>query len=163
LEARRLVTATTTGRRTTLRLAHPLYGEVLRGRLRPLRRRRIYQQLADMVEAAGARRREDVVQMALWRVASGGRVAGPQLLQAARLARAGGTPDLAVELLATADGSVRAGERAEVLAEAHALQGRHDDVERVVAGAWDEALTDTERSNLSRRLADSRFFARRDL
>ena len=82
LEASRLVTVVTSGRRTAVRLAHPLYGEVLRARLPPLRLRRIQQQLADLVEAHGARRREDVVQVALWRVASGGRVPGDQLLQA---------------------------------------------------------------------------------
>ena len=56
-----------------------------------------------------------------------------------------------------------AGERAEVLAEAHAMQGHHDEVERVVAAVWDEPLNDMQRANLSRRLADTRFYARRDL
>ena len=132
LEASRLVTVVTAGRRTAVRLAHPLYGEVLRERLPPLRLRRIHQQLADVVEAHGARRREDVVQVALWRVASGGRVPGTQLLRAARLALVGHDPALAVRLVTAApeDGTVTAGERGEVLAEAHAMQGHDDDVER---------------------------------
>ena len=99
LEASRLVTVVTSGRRTALRLAHPLYGEVLRERLPPLRRRRIHQQLADLVEAHGARRREDVVQVALWRVASGGRLPADRLLVAARLALVGRDPGLAVRLV----------------------------------------------------------------
>ena len=44
-----------------VRLAHPLYGEVLRAGLPPLRLRRVQAELADIVEAHGARRREDVV------------------------------------------------------------------------------------------------------
>ena len=48
----------------------------------------------------GARRREDVVQVALWRVASGGRVPGERLLRAARLALAGHDPQLAMRLVA---------------------------------------------------------------
>ena len=165
LEASRLVTVVTSGRRTALRLAHPLYGEVLRERLPPLRLRRIHQQLADLVEAHGARRREDVVQVALWRVASGGQVPGDRLLRAARLALVGHDPALAVRLVTAAadDDAVTPGERAEVLVEAHAMQGHDDEVERVVAAVWDEPLTDAQRANLSRRLADTRFYARRDL
>src|SRR5262245_18609943 len=138
LEEGRLVTVVTSGRRTAVRLAHPLYGEVLRARLAPLRMRRIYTQLADAVEAHGTRRREDVVQLALWRVGSGGRVSGDHLLTAARLALAGRDPALAIRLIAAAeDPGVTTGDRAEVLVEAHALQGHDDEVERIVAEVWD--------------------------
>ena len=165
LEAGHLVTVVTSGRRTALRLAHPLYGEVLRERLPTLRLRRIHQQLADIVEAHGARRREDVVQVALWRVASGGRVPGDQLLRAARLALVGHDPALAVRLVsaAPADGTVTAGDRAEVLAEAHAMQGHDDEVERTVAAVWDEPLSDAQRAQLAHRLGTTRFYGQGDL
>jgi DNA-binding CsgD family transcriptional regulator len=165
LEASRLVTVVTAGRRTAVRLAHPLYGEVVRAGLAPLRLRRIYAELADTVEAHGARRREDVVQVALWRVASGGRVPGDHLLRAARLALVGRDPALAVRLI-TAGSDAEDGlavDRAEVLVEAHALQGHDGDVERVVASVWDEPLSDVRRAHLSRRLAETRFWRRRDL
>jgi ATP/maltotriose-dependent transcriptional regulator MalT len=61
------------------------------------------------------------------------------------------------------DASLAPGERAEVLAEAHALQGHADDVERLVAGVWDEPLSDARRVVLAQRLADTRFSRRRDL
>ncbi len=165
LEASRLVTVVTSGRRTAVRLAHPLYGEVLRERLPPLRLRRIHQQLADIVEGHGARRREDVVQVALWRVASGGQVPSDQLLRAARLALVGRDPALAVRLVNAApdDGAMTPGDRAEVLAEAHAVQGHDDEVERTVAAVWDEPLTDAQRAHLAQRLASTRFYGRRDL
>ncbi len=166
LEASRLVTVVTSGRRTAVRLAHPLYGEVLRAGLGPLRLRRIYADLADTIEAHGARRREDVVRVAMWRVASGGRVPGSRLLRAARLALVARDPRQAIRLIDAIpdeDTDVTAGEMAEVLVEAHVIQGHDDDVERLVAGVWEGALTDAQRSNLSRRLADIRFFRRRDL
>jgi hypothetical protein len=135
LEAGRLVAVVAAGRRTAVRLAHPLYGEVLRARMPPLRLRRIQQELADVVEGHGARRREDVVQVALWRSASGGHVPGEQLLRAARLALAGHDADLAVRLMsawAEPDDAHRF-ERAEVLAGAYDVLGRPADVERVIA------------------------------
>jgi hypothetical protein len=158
-------------RRSALRLAHPLYGEVLRARMPPLRLRRIQQELADVVEGHGGRRREDVVQVALWRIASGGHVAGAQRLRAARLALAGHDPDLAMRLIGDdtgpnsgtgADDDGRFA-RAEVLAEAHDMLGQHDDVERVVGDALALDLTDAQRGSLSRRLATTRFSSRRDL
>jgi DNA-binding CsgD family transcriptional regulator len=165
LEAGRLVSVVTSGRRTAVRLAHPLYGEVLRAGLPPLRLRRIQQQLADIVEGYAARRREDVVQVALWRIASGGRVQEDQLMRAARLALAGHNPDLAIRLMDawSDDGATTAFERVEVLAEAHAMQGHDDEVERIVAPALAGPLSDAQRGQLARRLASTRFSARRDL
>ena len=165
LENGGLVTMAVAGRRTALRLAHPLYGEVLRSRLQPLRLRRIQQQLADLVETHGARRREDVVRIALWRVDSGGHISGEHLVRAARLALAGRNHALAIRLVRAIPDTdaVSIGERAEVLAEAHAAQGHHEAVESVVAGAWNEPLTDAQRASLVRRLAATRFYGRRDL
>jgi len=165
LEAGRLVAVVAAGRRTAVRLAHPLYGEVLRARMPPLRLRRIQQELADVVEGHGARRREDVVQVALWRSASGGHVPGEQLLRAARLALAGHDADLAVRLMSAwaEPDDAHPFEQAEVLAEAYDVLGRPADVERVIAGALAGDLADSERGVLSRRLAGTRFSARRDL
>jgi DNA-binding CsgD family transcriptional regulator len=164
LEASRLVTVVSSGRRTGLRLAHPLYGEVLRATLPPLRLRRIRQQMADLVEGHGARRREDVVHVAFWRVASGGQVPGDHLLRAARLALVGRNPSLALALAAAMQGdSVTPGERAEVLAEAHAMQGDDREVERIVSAALTEPLSDIQRASLSQRLAATRFYGGRDL
>jgi DNA-binding CsgD family transcriptional regulator len=164
LEAGRLVSVVMSGRRTAVRLAHPLYGEVLRAGLAPLRLRRIQQQLADIVEGHGARRREDVVQVALWRIASGGRVQGEQLVRAARLALAGHDAALAIRLMDSADhATATAFERHEVLAEAHAMLGHHAAVEVTVAEALAGPLTDVQRGQLTRRLATTRFSAERDL
>jgi DNA-binding CsgD family transcriptional regulator/RecA/RadA recombinase len=165
LEHSRLIAVVTSERRSAVRLAHPLYGEVLRTGLAPLRLRHIYADLADIVESHGARRREDIVQVALWRVASGGRVPSDRLLSAAYLALAGRDPALAVRLIASVhdDGRVSPADCAEVLLEAAALRGLDAEVERLVTDVWDEPLTDARRAHFARRLAEIRFSRRSDL
>jgi DNA-binding CsgD family transcriptional regulator len=164
LEADGLIAVVTSGHRIAVRLAHPLYGEVLRAGLAPLRLRRIQADLADRVQAHGARRREDILQVALWRVSSGGDVAAGCLLQASRLALAGHDPALAIRLLDSPSGEeVSASARAEALVEAHAMLGDLEEVERLVASVWDDALTDSRRAHLADRLAAIRFFRARDL
>ncbi|MGD9701216.1 MAG: AAA family ATPase [Acidimicrobiia bacterium] len=164
LEASGLVTVVNVGQRTAVRLAHPLYGEVLRAGLPPLRLRRIQSELAALVEAHGAHRREDVLQVALWRVASGGKVPGERLVRAARLALAGHEPTLAIRLAGAGDPTdLSLLERAELLVEAHSMSGALDEVERLVASVWDDELSDSRRAHLAKRLADTRFFRDRDL
>ena len=69
------------GRRLTVRLAHPLYGESVRARCPVLRARHIQRQIAAALEATGARRRDDLLRMATAHVEGGGSGA-PQLLVA---------------------------------------------------------------------------------
>ncbi len=164
LEVTGLVDVVTSGRRMAVRLTHPLYGEVLRAGLPPLRLRRIQTELADIVEAHGAHRREDALLVALWRVASGGKVAGERLLRAARLALAAHEPSLAIELLSAADtADICPLDRAEALVEAYSIMGALNDVERVVESVWEDELSDQRRVHLAKRLADSRFFVDSDL
>ena len=164
LEVDGIIEVLTSGRRMAVRLAHPLYGEVLRGGLPPLRMRRVQAELADVVEAHGARRREDALLVALWRVASGGKVGGDRLLRAARLALAAHEPALAVELLNATDAAdLDVADRAEALVEAYSMAGVRDEIERIVAAVWDEQLGESRRAHLAKRLADSRFFNDGDL
>ncbi len=164
LEASGLIAVTTSGLRTAVRLTHPLYGEVLRTALPPLRLRRIQSELADMVEAHGARRREDVLPVALWRVASGGAVPCERLLGAARLALAGRDPALAIRLVNAAEAAgVATVDRVEVLVEAYSMHAEVTEIERAMATVWDEDLDDARRAHLAKRLADARFFGDRDL
>ncbi|MFG1945774.1 LuxR C-terminal-related transcriptional regulator [Nonomuraea sp. NPDC048826] len=82
LEAERLLAALPDRRRHLVALVHPLYGEVLRATLPPLRGRDHRRKLADAVEATGARRRRDRVRIAVWRVEAGV-AADPALLREA--------------------------------------------------------------------------------
>ncbi|KWV30122.1 LuxR family transcriptional regulator [Micromonospora rifamycinica] len=116
-EERGLISVGAGGRRADARLAHPLYGEVIRRRCPVSRTRRLQAQLAERLERVGARRRGDLLRVAVWRLNSGTAQDPALLLDAAgqaftrydvplatRLARAaldadGGFP--AAELLAT--------------------------------------------------------------
>ncbi|WP_435279889.1 LuxR C-terminal-related transcriptional regulator [Streptomyces sp. 1222.5] len=82
-----LIQVATSRRRTTLALAHPLYGETLRAGLpAPCRRQLLLDQVARM-RARGARRRADALHIATWQLAATGTADPPLLLHAAALAR----------------------------------------------------------------------------
>lgn len=85
-EERGLITVTRDDRRTTVRLAHPLYGEVVRQRCPLTRARRLQADLAHLIEATGARRHDDVLRIAAWRVDSDTGTDPRRLLRAARQA-----------------------------------------------------------------------------
>ncbi|MFE5549905.1 LuxR C-terminal-related transcriptional regulator [Streptomyces sp. NPDC056534] len=74
-------------RRTSIALAHPLYGEVLRSRIPSIRGRTLLLELVKRIEGYGARRRDDALRIASWRLAATGTADPAQLLQAAALAR----------------------------------------------------------------------------
>ena len=79
LEQRRLVSTEASAGRFEARLAHPLYGEVLRSRATRTRRRQISGALADAIASCGIRREGDVLKVAVLRVDSDG-PADPVLL-----------------------------------------------------------------------------------
>ncbi|WP_089156819.1 helix-turn-helix transcriptional regulator [Micromonospora sp. NBS 11-29] len=116
-EERGLVALVRDDRRLDVRLAHPLYGEVIRRHCPVSRTRRLQATLAGLLEQVGSRRRDDLLRVAVWRLDSGTAQNVELLLDAAaqafgrydvplatRLARAaldaGGGTD-AAELLAT--------------------------------------------------------------
>ena len=82
-----LLDVTVDRRRQQVRLAHPLYGEVIRGGLPVLTTRRLLLEGADRIEAHGARRRSDRLQIAVARVDAAGTADPELLLAAARVAR----------------------------------------------------------------------------
>ncbi len=116
-EDRGLIRVVIDDRRLDVWLAHPLYGEIVRRRCAVIRTRRLLATLAELIERTGARRRDDLLRVAVWRLDSGTAQDGAMLLDAAgqafarfdlglaqRLGEAarragGGYP--AVELLAT--------------------------------------------------------------
>ncbi|MEU0804947.1 AAA family ATPase [Streptomyces sp. NPDC005970] len=82
LDRRSLITNEEDGWRAQVRLAHPLYGEVLRRRTPPHRRRRYCRDLAAAVQRTGMRRREDLARVGGWRLEAGD-LTDPQLLLSA--------------------------------------------------------------------------------
>ncbi|MGY0064164.1 LuxR C-terminal-related transcriptional regulator [Streptomyces sp. LZ34] len=82
LDHRNLLLSEEDGRRTQVRLAHPLYGEVLRRQTPPHRRRKYCRDLATAIQRTGMRRREDLARVGGWRLEAGD-LTDPQFLQSA--------------------------------------------------------------------------------
>jgi DNA-binding CsgD family transcriptional regulator len=103
-------------RRLLVRLAHPLYGDIVRDGMSRRRRRTVALALIEGVERHGARRRTDPLRLAQWRLDAEGQAPAAELIAGARTAR--NEHDHA---------------RVEQLARA-ALAGTATDDERVIAG-----------------------------
>jgi DNA-binding CsgD family transcriptional regulator len=91
LEAGGLIRKVRQGQRTVLVLGHPLYGEVLRASTTPLKRRSILLGQIERTWARGAKRAEDTVSIASWKLAATGVVEPGLLSRSAALA--GGAHD----------------------------------------------------------------------
>ncbi|MEV4335097.1 hypothetical protein AB0K02_32090 [Streptomyces sp. NPDC049597] len=74
-------------RRTTVQLAHPLYGEALRADIPTVRRRDLLLQQVEQFQSHGGRRRDDALHIATWQLAATGTADPDMLVQAATLAR----------------------------------------------------------------------------
>jgi DNA-binding CsgD family transcriptional regulator len=148
-EARGLVQVGQDGRRTEARLAHPVYGEALRQALPRSRQRRMLAGLAAAVEAAGARRREDLLRLGRWQLESGGRGDPGLLTRAARRAREVFDLDLAARLAQAALDAGAGAAAGLVLGEARFRSGRHQDAEAVLAAAARLCRTDRERAAIA--------------
>lgn len=148
LERRALLSSTMNDRRLEVRLAHPLYGDVLRARTPAIRARRIARSLAEVVESTGCRRREDVLRVASWRL-TGGDARPETLLAGAKAAR--WRCDFALaERLARAAVTAGAGFEASLLAAQLAgLQGRSAEAEEALATLFEQAEDDAQRGRVA--------------
>ncbi|MFF3313833.1 LuxR C-terminal-related transcriptional regulator [Streptomyces sp. NPDC002952] len=132
LEEAGIVQVAVDHRRTTIRFAHPLYAETVVSGLSTQRRQQLLLQQVERIEAHGARRREDALQIATWRLSATGTADPDLLLEAAALARHAGDYAQAVGLAGAAwrerpDPAAALG-YASVLIELV----RHDEAERVL-------------------------------
>jgi DNA-binding winged helix-turn-helix (wHTH) protein/DNA-binding CsgD family transcriptional regulator len=158
LDEHGLVVVRNTRRRTEVAVAHPLFAEVLIARLPATRSRRIRKRLTDVVTATGARRRDDLVRMALWDSDGRAPAAASYLVQAARLA-------LVQQDLATAESLARRAhdaapglESVQVLSELHFRRGEFELVEAQLAQPDLANGHERVRIELARRRATNLFF-----
>ncbi len=89
LERSGLVQIDRDGDRVQVRLGHPLHGDIVHATLPVTRARARQAELADAIEAYGARRGDDALHVALWRLESGTPATRESLLAAARQAWGG--------------------------------------------------------------------------
>ncbi|NKQ52856.1 hypothetical protein HFP15_08175 [Amycolatopsis sp. K13G38] len=84
--------------RADIRLAHPLFAEVIRAGMPALLRRKLRGELAGALRDVGTRGRNDVLRMAVWQLDSGAEMDAPLLAEAATQARNAFDPQLAERL-----------------------------------------------------------------
>ena len=130
----RLVETIDAGDEPCLRLAHPLYGELLRATVPPARRRRYLTCLADALLRHGLRGPDDILRAAVWTLDAGvlPRDAEVSFPAAARQALRRDDPQLA-ERLARAAVDGRTPDAIAILADALEKQGRHAEVLELLA------------------------------
>jgi DNA-binding CsgD family transcriptional regulator len=147
LEEAGLVRATIDGRRTSLRLAHPLYSEALRAGIPPLRKRRLLLDQAGRIRAYGARRRDDTRHIAAWQLAATGTADAALLAEAAALARYAHDYQQVVDLLQSLQEADHTTATRLMLGETLSELGCPGDAERVLAAA--DAAAGDERDKLA--------------
>jgi DNA-binding CsgD family transcriptional regulator len=125
------------GRRQQLGLAHPLYGEILRGRMSALTRRRLLIDHADEIEQRGARRREDPIRIATARVDAAAPADPELLIEGARLARWGHDFPQVERLARAALLGAATPEAGFMLGEALHELGAYEEAEEVLGAALD--------------------------
>ena len=159
LERKGLIASRMDGRRVGVRLAHPVYGDVVRAGITPLRERALARSLAEAVEAAGARRREDTLLQASLRLTGGGGSA--ELLEAGALAaRARHDHSLAERLARAAMAEGGGFEARFAAAEAAHFLGRPGQAERELAVLAADAASDAERARVALVRFDNAYFLR---
>ncbi|MFD3537420.1 LuxR C-terminal-related transcriptional regulator [Streptomyces sp. NPDC058664] len=144
LERVGIIQSTFDGRRITVRLAHPLYGETLRDGISEERHRALLLRQVERIEGHGARRRSDPLHIATWRMAATGSADPILLTHAAALARHAHDYQQVVLLLkglASGDRTVRS---RLLLGDALLELGRFEQADLVLTEAHENARTESE-------------------
>jgi DNA-binding CsgD family transcriptional regulator len=157
LERRGLIEVQLESRRRQVRMAHPLFGEVVRAGLPARRRQEIYGQLADALEARGANRRDDVLRVAVWRLDAGGGGRPELLIAAARQAHAAQDITLAVRLSEAALAAGAGADAAHILGVGLDDLGEHERAEEVLRAGEEGATNARQRARISLARADNLF------
>ncbi|MCW2521772.1 MAG: transcriptional regulator, LuxR family, partial [Frankiales bacterium] len=159
LEEKSLITSGAERGRVEIRLAHPVYGDVVRAGISARRERIISRSLADVMEAVGARRTADPLKVASLRLVGGGGSA-ELLVSGALVARARHEYSL-TEHLARAGIEVGAGFEARfVAAEAAHFQARSEQAEQELAALATQAVSDAETARVALLRFDNAFLER---
>jgi DNA-binding CsgD family transcriptional regulator len=145
-EERQLIRVVRDDRRANVELAHPMYGEVVRKRCPVTRFRRLLADLANLVESVGARRRDDLLRVAVWRLDSDTARDPAQLLAACRQAFTRYDIPLAARLARAALGAGGGFEAAEMLGTLLMFADQPEEALRILDSATELIGDDRQRS-----------------
>jgi DNA-binding CsgD family transcriptional regulator len=137
-------------RRSTARVAHPLYGDVLRQRMGTARMRRLSGRLAGAVEATGMRRHDDELRVARWQVDARIKGDGALLTRATVRARAMFDFDLVKRLAYAALAAGGGPEAGLALGEALIFTGGNEEAESMLAAQALRCVSDQDRAAIAR-------------
>jgi DNA-binding CsgD family transcriptional regulator len=133
-EARELIRVDSAEPRAEVRLAHPLYGEVVGSALGSLRARAIRLQLAAVVQGRGQLTPGECLRVCVWLIDAGEAPPAQMLIDAASAANLSGAPDLGADLAGRAVEEGAGIVAALVLARSHAIAKRFDAAESALDG-----------------------------
>lgn len=145
-----------------VRLAHPLFGELVRLEMGRARTMMIASALAEAVGAVDQDREREVLRVASWQLQGSPATADPALLfQAARRASAVGDPGTAIRLATAAIDRGVGPEAAPLMADAYYYAGRFDDVEAVYSRyGRDRSVPSSVRRLVTMSQASAQFWGR---
>jgi hypothetical protein len=126
-----------------VRLAHPLYGEVVRASMPVVRAAATHRELARLVAERPDRDADDALRIARWLLDAGDPIPQPLLLGAARAATLAGDAELGARLAGLALDAGAGWRGALLLARAHAARNRNEEAE-VVLAAIEGTIDDRE-------------------
>jgi DNA-binding CsgD family transcriptional regulator len=159
LERKGLITSQLDGRQIQLRLAHPVYGDVVRAGISAIREREMARALADAMESAGARRPEDMLRLAALRLVGGGGDA--DLLLAGAISSKARYDYMLAGRLARAAIEQGAGFEARLIAAwAVHVHGRTEQAERELAELANQAVSDAGRARVALAQFNGAFYSR---
>ncbi len=158
LERKGLLTIARSRRRFSVTASHPLYSEAIRVQAPAVRLRTIRKQLAEAQERGGARRREDLMRLVLWRLEAGLPARGDLLVAAANRALAAHDFLLAERLARTAVTAVGGFDAGQTLAEALEGLGRFEEAEEILEGLEGAATTEAQRVEIAMTRAGNLFW-----
>lgn len=146
LVRRGLVVAGREGRRQPVRLHHPLYEEALRRRMSSRRLRATQLRLAELIDTAGMRRRDDRLIATTLTLDAGGQL-DAEVLEAAAMDAYFSLDVNLTERLTRAGVAAGSGARTRrVLAEIMRWQGRHEEAEAIISGISVADVDERERA-----------------
>ena len=129
------VTVTAAGAVAEVRLAHPLYGDVVRSQLPVLRARELRLRLAETLQAREPITPDAALRITRWLLDAGSAIPPDLLLGAARAANLAGDPELGGRLAQLAVDAGAGLPASLMLARSYTVRRRHKDAEAVLAAA----------------------------
>lgn len=153
LERRGLVSFRHESAGDQLRVAHPLFGEVVRAGVPTLRLTEIQRRLADAFQARDELRAEDTLRVATWRAGIGDGSEPRVLVKGARHAWAVGEVNLAERLTRLALGARPDFEASYLLGKTLVAQGRFEEAVETWKSAEEVAGSDAQRATLAGAIA----------